>query len=358
MGRFRRLCYGSALVEAHSQSRIARLTLVVLVFAASAAPLLGGRAAGQETLSDLKDRMASLQSDLDSVTIEIEKLRTEQEELVERLGEIGRELRDLERSQANLEKRVVAAAGQLYRSGGTDMLEALFAAESFAELSARVELLSRVSERDTAVFITYSRNEDRLTHLRRELADKEDLLAATRARLADESERLQAQFDAVADEYAELKKRLAARAATVSAGPAPAPAAPVTFHGGMACPVAGPVSFIDSWGAPRSGHTHQGVDMMAATGTPIVAVTDGAITYAGYGGSAGNWLVLSGSDGNGYWYMHNQSNLVTGGSVSAGQQIATVGDTGNAAGTPHLHFEYHPGGGAAVNPYPLVAAIC
>ena len=69
-------------------------------------------------------------------------------------------------------------------------------------------------------------------------------------------------------------------------------------------------------------------------------------------------IFLSGDDGNQYWYMHNQENLVTGGHVSAGQQIATVGDTGNAVGTPHLHFEYHPGGGAPVNPYPVVAPIC
>jgi murein DD-endopeptidase MepM/ murein hydrolase activator NlpD len=44
--------------------------------------------------------------------------------------------------------------------------------------------------------------------------------------------------------------------------------------------------------------------------------------------------------------------------VTAGQTIAALGDTGNAAGTPHLHFEYHPGGGSAVNPTPLVASIC
>jgi murein DD-endopeptidase MepM/ murein hydrolase activator NlpD len=69
-------------------------------------------------------------------------------------------------------------------------------------------------------------------------------------------------------------------------------------------------------------------------------------------------IFLSGDDGNAYWYMHNQQNLVTSGHVSVGQQIATVGDTGNAVGTPHVHFEFHPGGGAAINPTPLVASLC
>jgi murein DD-endopeptidase MepM/ murein hydrolase activator NlpD len=91
---------------------------------------------------------------------------------------------------------------------------------------------------------------------------------------------------------------------------------------------------------------------MAAAGTPVVAIVTGTITYAGYGSSAGNWLQLSGDDGNGYWYMHNQVNLVSGGRVSVGQQIATVGNTGNASGgPPHVHFEFHPGGGGPVNPY-------
>ncbi len=126
----------------------------------------------------------------------------------------------------------------------------------------------------------------------------------------------------------------------------------------MPCPVAGPVSFTDSFGAARSGHAHEGVDMMADYGTPVVAVVSGTITYAAYDESGGNMLILSGEDGNDYYYIHNQENLVSGGQVSAGQQIATVGDTGNAAGTPHLHFEYHPGGGGAVNPTGLASSLC
>jgi murein DD-endopeptidase MepM/ murein hydrolase activator NlpD len=98
--------------------------------------------------------------------------------------------------------------------------------------------------------------------------------------------------------------------------------------------------------------------MMGSYGTPLVAIVSGTITYAAWDGSGGNMIFLSGDDGNQYWYMHNQENFVSGGHVSAGQTIASLGDTGNAAGTPHLHFEYHPGGGSAVNPYPLVASLC
>ena len=277
---------------------------------------------------------------------------------------------DLHTSQVDLEKRVVEAAGNLYRSGQSNMLEVLLTADSFAELSERAQVLARVSERDTQAFIDYSRNQDRLKALTEELGARQEELADTRANLADESDRLQALFNDVSDQYEELKKELAAAAAAAAAAQetaaptaptaAPAPSAP-SYYGstdGMACPVAGPVSFVDSWHAPRDGHLHVGVDMMAAAGTPVVAIVDGTITLSSYGSSSGNWQILTGDNGNSYWYMHNQQNIVNGGHVRAGQQIAAVGDTGNAAGTPHLHFEYHPGGGAPVNPYPLVAGIC
>jgi len=312
--------------------------------------------------------MSEIQGELNAATNKIEDLRTREDKLKSRLGEISQRIEDVTKDQKRLEKRVVEAAKNLYKSGGADMLEALLTADSFSELSSRAQVLNRLSQRDTDAFIAYSRSQAELKHLTAELEERESELAATREALANEADRLQTTFEGVSAEYDELKKKLAAQAAreaAAAAAPAPQSDAPtsapihVPATNGMACPVAGAVSFIDSWGFPRSGgRLHQGVDMMAAYGTPIVAITSGNITYAGYGGSAGNWLILSGDDGNGYWYMHNQSNIVTGGHVSAGQQIATVGDTGNAVGTPHLHFEYHPGGGGAVNPYPLVASVC
>lgn len=138
----------------------------------------------------------------------------------------------------------------------------------------------------------------------------------------------------------------------------PAPA------GGEACPVAGPVSFVDTWGAPRSGgRGHQGVDMMAARGTPVAAIYDGRISSMGSGSSLGGITVwMRSTAGDTYYYAHLDGfadGLSSGQSVTAGQVIGYVGSSGNASPSyPHLHFEYHPGGGGAVNPYPLVKGIC
>ena len=362
------VCYRPPLVR-FKKPRGARVLVVAGLLAVSSATVITGSAASQESLDELKSRMSEIQGELNAATNKIEDLRTREDKLKTRLGDISQRIEDVRKDQKHLEKRVIEAAKNLYKSGGADMLEALLTADSFSELSSRAQVLNRMSQRDTRAFVAYSRNEDELEDLTAELEEREGELASTREALSDEANALQAKFEGISAEYDELKKKLAAQAARREAAAAAAPAsqsnvptaAPihVPATNGMACPVAGAVSFIDSWGFPRSGgRLHQGVDMMAAYGTPVVAITSGNITFAGYGGSAGNWLVLSGDDGHAYWYMHNQSNIVTGGHVSAGQQIATVGDTGNATGTPHLHFEYHPGGGGAVNPYPLVASIC
>jgi murein DD-endopeptidase MepM/ murein hydrolase activator NlpD len=336
-------------------------------------PLVARSASGKPSLDDLKARMDSIQRRLDATTARIEDLRTEADELRRRITVIEHRRAELLRRSEILQARAADRADELYRDGGMGALEVLFAAGDFGDLTDRAEMLSQVSLRDADVFTELARARMELAALARELATGHERLEKTTRELRETSAELQSQFAAVSEEYEELKAQLAraaaaARRAETSDESAPAaastsgPAATASFavpaSGGMACPVAGAVSFIDSWGAPRDGHTHQGVDMMAAYGTPVVAIVSGSITYAAYDGSGGNMIFLSGDDGNAYWYMHNQENLVSGGHVTAGQQIATVGDTGNAAGTPHLHFEYHPGGGAAANPYPVVSPIC
>ena len=146
--------------------------------------------------------------------------------------------------------------------------------------------------------------------------------------------------------------------------PLPRPTPPGVGAGGRVCPVKGPVRIGQGWGAPRDGgrRRHQGIDLLAPTGTPLVAVASGHITRLsnldrGRGGSS---LWLRDAHGTAYYYAHNQHNLVHRGQrVQAGQVIARVGATGNArGGPPHLHFQIHPGGGQPVSPDAVVRRWC
>jgi murein DD-endopeptidase MepM/ murein hydrolase activator NlpD len=115
------------------------------------------------------------------------------------------------------------------------------------------------------------------------------------------------------------------------------------------------------FGAGRTGHTHQGQDVMAACGTPLVAARGGLVQYSGYQGAAGNYIVIDGrGTGNDFMYAHlaEPSPLHTGETVRTGQPIGIVGETGDAQGC-HLHFEIWgaPGwyeGGSPFDPLPYL----
>ncbi len=95
------------------------------------------------------------------------------------------------------------------------------------------------------------------------------------------------------------------------------------------------------FGAGRSGHTHQGQDVMAACGVPLVAARGGRVQYSRYDGAAGNYIVIDGKGTpNDFAYMHlaEPSPLKEGETVRTGQPIGIVGDTGDASAC-HLHFE-------------------
>jgi murein DD-endopeptidase MepM/ murein hydrolase activator NlpD len=303
--------------------------------------------------------MNSIQVQLDATTVKIEKLRTETEELNADISSTETRIDELQSERSGLVAAAIVRANELYKSGQLEMFEALFSSESFSELAMKTELLSQASSEDTSVFIKLSRTEAELNVLTSQLTRRQSELQSASVELKDQEARLQKTFRTNAAEYMGLRKKLAS-AATPSSQASVSTGSSMEIHisGNMTCPVAGPVSFVDSWHEPRDGHLHEGVDMMADYGTPVVAITSGTISFAEYDSSGGYLLFLDGDDGNSYWYMHNQQNLITSGHVDVGQLIAHVGDTGNAQGTPHLHFEFHPGGGAAINPTPLVDSLC
>ncbi len=133
---------------------------------------------------------------------------------------------------------------------------------------------------------------------------------------------------------------------------------------GYAFPVLGKHEFsmgAGRFGAPRSGHTHQGQDVMAACGTPLVAARGGRVQYAGFQSAAGNYVVIDGrGTPNDFMYAHlaEPSPLHTGDTVRTGQPIGIVGETGDATAC-HLHFEMWgpPGwyeGGSPFDPLPYL----
>jgi murein DD-endopeptidase MepM/ murein hydrolase activator NlpD len=116
----------------------------------------------------------------------------------------------------------------------------------------------------------------------------------------------------------------------------------------------GSPSFVDDFGVlGRTGKPHQGIDIFAGEGTPVLAVDDGQVRFA-LDPLGGNAFYLVAGDGTTYYGAH-LSGYVGGAprAVLAGDVLGYVGHTGNAQGTPsHLHFEVHPAGGAgAVDPY-------
>jgi murein DD-endopeptidase MepM/ murein hydrolase activator NlpD len=145
----------------------------------------------------------------------------------------------------------------------------------------------------------------------------------------------------------------------IELGLMPRPVLPLTI---AVFPVQPSCYFTDTWQAPRGTRLHEGVDIIANKGQAVYAVADGVITKT-YNSQnsplSGNGVRLTTADGTYFFYAHLDTvapGIGLGSVVTAGQVLGTVGATGNTT-TPHLHFEVHPQGGAAVNPYPIVKAV-
>jgi murein DD-endopeptidase MepM/ murein hydrolase activator NlpD len=124
------------------------------------------------------------------------------------------------------------------------------------------------------------------------------------------------------------------------------PPLPPPADGGV-FPVAGWHIYGDGIGAKRKGHTHEGQDIIAAQGTPVVAPLAGTIAYVDYQAhGAGYYVVEHAADGRDFFFAHCQKGsvgVVPGEPVSAGQGLCLVGHSGDAKGA-HLHFEIWVGG--------------
>jgi hypothetical protein len=156
--------------------------------------------------------------------------------------------------------------------------------------------------------------------------------------------------------------------AAVSVSPRPATAETEGSVPRLVFPLVAKTLWWDNYGDPRPNGSHAGIDIEAPWRAPVVAVEAGRVEYSD-SGLGGCMLYLYGRSGTMYLYIHLNNDLTArndngggcvkdvafavpaGARVAAGEQVGWNGDSGDADGNPHLHFEVHPGGGADVNPF-------
>lgn len=270
---------------------------------------------------------------------------------------------DLATIQRELDRRAAA----LFIAGGSPQALALLTSESVTDAVDRLEFASAVAEGDSDLATRVSVESQELSWQREQLAEAVSAQTVAADELDAQQDAIQAELARIAARVDELEVRLAAERSPSPPpsgnGPSdPGPEDPVPPVGTgwlQTCPVNGPSSFVDSFGDPRpGGRTHQGIDMIAARGTPVVAVHGGTVHRTG--SSIGGYGIALFHDGSSDWtfYTHFDSygSFGEGAHAPAGATIGYVGNTGTTV--YHLHFEYHPGGGEAVNPYSALLGVC
>lgn len=277
-------------------------------------------------------------------------------ELEVRLASEEARVADAEARVGELRGRLQTVAIEAYTHGAADDGAAFLTGSDINDTVQRDALNRLVTQRDFSAIDQY--------RVARE--DAEVARAALEASRADQETQVEQLREARQELDAELarleeldrRERAARAAAAGGRSAADAPSTPIAT-GAWVCPVQGPVAFSDSWGAPRSGgRRHQGSDMLSPRGTPTVAPVSGRVEHRSNSLGGLTWYVY-GDDGNTYYGAHLSAYANEGaGQVAAGTIIGYVGDSGNARGTNHLHFQIHPNGGSPVNPYPTIARYC
>lgn len=326
------------------------LALVTAVLGLS--PALAGT---KEDLDRAEAELAQARAELDRATAAwnaaIVRLDQTKAEILETRVRIDGIERRLERIDARLQRRAVVA----FTNGPASTIDLLLSSSSFTEFSDRLEFLGSVEQEDVDLALEQQNAQEDLRREREDLASLAQRQAESASDLKAAQEVIDAQFERIQDRVADLtakyKEELAAQRQLTILGQTPNPSGAL-----QVCPVAGPNSFIDTFGWPRDGHTHQGIDLISPFGTPIVAAHPGRVEHSS-SSSGGLQAFVYGSSGYTF-YAHLSGYSAASGSVGAGTVIGYVGSTGNAGSTNHLHFEYHPGNGAAVNPYQMLLAVC
>lgn len=348
------------------------------------------------TLSDIKDQKADLEvakDNLSDYVVELDgQLMTIQDKLAqlelriaEKEQEVSQIKEQLEAAEEDVENQYASMKQRIkfmYERGNQTYIAMILGAENFSEMINKAEYIEELSNYDRDMLEQYQNTKEAILVLKEQLEAEEEALKASQneatekeGEMSDLIDQKQEQIENYETDISNKEKaikeyeaEIAAQNATIAAlenqiaqaeaelrnkdvsgNDIPTAAAPVYSGGAFCWPAPSYTRISDDYGNrihPTLGvqQFHNGVDMAAPGGSPILAAADGTVIAASYSSSMGNYIMINHGGGLYTIYMHASALYVSSGqSVTRGQKIAAVGSTGRSTGN-HLHFSVRRNG--------------
>jgi len=354
--------------------------------------------AAEAQIRQYRSQIESIQIQLNAAVEKLDRLQAQLAEIQSQIADTKARIADAQARYDRIRSQLEERAAQAFIAGPASDLEIFLGATSIGDLSDRMEFVDAVTQADAALAqqasnlkVVLEIEEKSLEALLAKQQDQVDQQTALRNQILNNLSSISHLRDqAVASaqqtlqQYKTLNKQrqnyLEQQAQSTVSPPAPDVQLPPGFVNPLkVCPVDPPRAFGDGFGAPRytgQFHLHAGDDILADYGTKIRAPFDG-VAKPTYNTLGGNGEYVYAADGSYVYNAHlERYSAKSNGPVKAGDVIGYVGDTGDAKGTPHDHFEWHPIGGppanwpasfygyvtipgtSAVNPYPVLNDVC
>lgn len=331
---------------------VPRRAYLLAVFALLVMVALPVDRAFAETQAQLKKRLDALKKETAAAGKAYDTAFWELDETDARIEKLDARIAETEERLTTVQARLGQRARGMYKRDALDDVEFLLGATSFEDLVSRSDHLARIGDADAKIIAEAKALKADLEAQRAKAAAEYKTRKANVSALKKKRDALQKKLKSLDAKFKQVKAQLDASRGGSGGKAAAGP-------NGMVFPVVGSYYYADTWGASRSGgrRRHKGTDIMARKGTKCVAVLSGTVRSK-TNSLGGKTIWLTADNGWQFYYAHLDTWVVKSGRVSAGQLIGTVGATGNASeSSPHLHFEIHPGGGGAVNPYPYLKGM-
>jgi murein DD-endopeptidase MepM/ murein hydrolase activator NlpD len=292
-------------------------------------------------------KIRALQKVMNRLATRISRAEQEIQRIETRLDKLERQMLRLQVRAALLQAKLDERSREAYMSGGVPILYVL-TATSAADAASRMSFLTEMNRRDAVLAGKVRETTDRVAQIEAEVVRARQIVELKKRSLEMDREELQGKMAQSRRLVTKLRGRIEEIQIEIS-----------LIRPFALCPVGGPHAVADNFGdvrhEPGGGiHSHQGNDIMAAMGTPILAPFDGvaSVSHSFLGGLG---VYVHGE----YGYVYNAHLSVLGslGPVEAGDVIGYVGSTGHSSG-PHDHFEWHPENGPAVDPYAYLMLVC